>query len=53
MTTSLNKIPQSVRTEHVLLAAELARHARSEEEVLYPAAVLVGELVRGRLADRK
>lgn len=37
----------------VLLAAELARHARSEEEVLYPAAVLVGELVRGRLADRK
>lgn len=32
------------------LAAELAQHARSEEEVLYPAAILVGEIVRGRLA---
>ena len=31
------------------LAEELALHARTEEEVLYPAAVLVGELVRGRL----
>jgi hypothetical protein len=37
----------------VRLAAELALHARSEEEVLYPAAVLVGEIVRGRLVDRK
>lgn len=34
----------------VRLAADLAHHARSEEEVLYPAAVLVGEIVRGRLA---
>ena len=29
------------------LAQELALHARTEEEVLYPAAVLVGELIRG------
>jgi hypothetical protein len=30
------------------LAQKLQLHARSEEEVLYPAAVLVGELVRAR-----
>jgi iron-sulfur cluster repair protein YtfE (RIC family) len=30
------------------LAQELALHARTEEQVLYPAAVLVGELIRGR-----
>jgi hypothetical protein len=30
------------------LAETLAAHARSEEEVLYPAAVLVGDLVRAR-----
>ena len=37
----------------VRLAAELAQHARFEEEVLYPAAVLVGEIVRGRDATRR
>lgn len=31
----------------VRLAADLAQHARFEEEVLYPAAVLVGRVVRG------
>jgi hypothetical protein len=30
------------------LAEEIRRHALSEEEVTYPAAVLVGELVRAR-----
>jgi hypothetical protein len=30
------------------LAEELALHARSEEEIFYPAAVLVGDLVRAR-----
>ncbi len=34
------------------LAEDLARHARSEEEVLYPAAILVGEVIRGRLASK-
>jgi hypothetical protein len=29
-------------------AEKLALHARSEEEILYPAAVLVGEMVRVR-----
>jgi hypothetical protein len=32
------------------LAEQLALHARTEEEVLYPAAVLVGDVVRARLA---
>jgi iron-sulfur cluster repair protein YtfE (RIC family) len=32
------------------LAEQLALHAQTEEEVLYPAAVLVGELIRSRLA---
>ena len=30
-------------------ADDLALHARSEEEVLYPAAILVGEIIRGRM----
>lgn len=32
------------------LADQLALHAQTEEEVLYPAAVLVGELLRARRA---
>ena len=31
------------------LARQLALHARSEEELFYPAAVLVGDLVRARM----
>ena len=34
------------------LAEQLALHAQTEEEVLYPAAVLVGELIRTRMAAR-
>jgi hypothetical protein len=34
------------------LAEQLALHARSEEELFYPAAVLVGDLVRQRVPDR-
>jgi hypothetical protein len=33
------------------LAQKLTLHARGEEEVYYPAAILVGELVRRRLGD--
>ena len=33
---------------HEQLAAHLALHAQTEEEVLYPAAVLVGDLIRAR-----
>jgi iron-sulfur cluster repair protein YtfE (RIC family) len=31
------------------LANDLALHAQTEEELLYPAAILVGELIRARL----
>lgn len=34
------------RAEYVRLAESLAHHARQEEEVLYPAAILVGRYVR-------
>lgn len=34
------------------LAEKLALHARSEEEILYPAAILVGDLVRARSERR-
>ena len=34
--------------EFAELAAALALHAKSEEEIFYPAAVLVGDLVRAR-----
>jgi hypothetical protein len=33
-------------------ATELALHARTEEEVLYPAAILVGDLIRARRTRR-
>jgi hypothetical protein len=33
------------------LARELSSHAKSEEEVFYPAAILVGEVVRARAED--
>ena len=32
------------------LARELAAHARAEEQIFYPAAILVGEVVRHRAA---
>ena len=34
------------------LAEELALHAQSEEEVLYPAAILVGDVIRARLSQK-
>lgn len=39
------------RPEYARFAAKLILHARTEEEVLYPAAILVGELVRLRLGE--
>lgn len=40
------------RTEVVAFADDLIQHARTEEEVMYPAAVLVGRHVRLALAQR-
>jgi hypothetical protein len=31
------------------LAAQLALHAQTEEEVLYPAAILVGDVIRSKV----
>ncbi len=33
-------------------AEELALHARTEEEVLYPAAILVGDVIRARMTQK-
>lgn len=33
-------------------AEDLALHARTEEEVLYPAAILVGDIIRARMAQK-
>lgn len=40
------------RSDIVAFAQELAQHARTEEDVIYPAAVLVGGDVRLLLARR-
>lgn len=40
------------RSDIVAFAEDLVEHARTEEEVMYPAAVLVGEVVRQRLGAR-
>jgi hypothetical protein len=38
------------RAEYVEFAEQLVLHAQTEEEVLYPAALLVGEVIRARRA---
>jgi hypothetical protein len=40
------------RPEYAFLAARVLRHVRMEEEVLYPAALLVGDHLRLRLAPQ-
>ena len=37
---------------HEQLAETLAAHARTEEEILYPAAILVGDIIRARMARK-
>jgi hypothetical protein len=49
-TTRLGEVARAENNAAVAhLAEKLGLHARSEEEVFYPAAILVGDLVRGRL----
>jgi hypothetical protein len=49
----LRAAAEAVRAEaQVDLADELALHARTEEEVLYPAALLLGDLLRARRPQR-
>jgi hypothetical protein len=51
------KLGEVARAEHdtavVRLAEQLALHATSEEEMFYPAAVLVGEIVRSRAGGHR
>lgn len=42
---------QEDKREHALFAEKLMMHARNEEEVLYPAAILVGEYMKMKLED--
>ena len=53
---ALNKLREAAtragRLEIVAFADGLLEHARTEEEVMYPAAVLVGQVVRQRLGQR-
>ena len=52
-TTRLGEVARAEGNAAVAhLADKLALHARNEEEVSYPAAILVGELVRARLNAR-
>jgi hemerythrin-like domain-containing protein len=41
------------RSDIVAFAEALVEHARTEEEVMYPAALLVGQVVRQRLGQRE
>ena len=41
------------RSEYVRFSDELAAHARQEEEILYPAAILVGRYVAAKTARSK
>ncbi len=49
---AVEKLHLAARAEHATryeqLAEQLALHAQTEEEVLYPAAILVGEIIRAR-----
>jgi hypothetical protein len=49
------ELREAARAEGVASAAQLAEdlalHAQTEEEVLYPAAVLVGDVIRARMPD--
>ena len=53
---ALNKLREAAasagRGDIVAFAEALTEHARTEEEVMYPAAVLVGQVVRQRLGAR-
>jgi len=39
-------------SEYERFAEELAAHAQTEEEILYPAAILVGDVIRARMAQK-
>lgn len=52
-TQKLGEVARAERNTPVMrLAEQLALHAKSEEEMFYPAAVLVGDIVRARAGGR-
>jgi hypothetical protein len=55
--TSLQKLTEVAikenKLEYVSFAEKLALHAQTEEEVLYPAAILVGEYLKLKLTSPK
>ena len=53
-TARLGAVARTERDERVAeLARKLELHARSEEEMFYPAAVLVGDIVRARAGGHR
>ena len=54
--TATEQLRVAAREEHApaheQLAESLAAHAQTEEEVLYPAAILVGDIIRARIAKK-
>lgn len=53
---AVGKLLAVARAEHatkaISLAEELALHAQTEEEVLYPTTILVGDIIRARLQSK-
>lgn len=53
---AVEQLGAAARAEHATkferLAEQLALHAQTEEEVLYPAAILVGDLIRAQLPKK-
>ena len=52
---AVDKLRAAARAESVVqyqqLADQLALHAKTEEEVLYPTAILVGDIIRARMEN--
>ncbi|MCE8002887.1 hemerythrin domain-containing protein [Billgrantia ethanolica] len=53
---AVERLRLAARAEHATkyerLAEQLALHAQTEEQVLYPAAILVGDIIRPRLHNK-
>jgi hypothetical protein len=53
---AVEKLRLAAHAEHAAkferLAEQLALHAQTEEEVLYPAAIMVGEIIRDRAQNK-
>ena len=53
-TETLRAAPREEKaTVYEQFAETLTSHARTEEKVLYPAAILVGDIIRARMAQQK